>query len=823
MADQQQQDQPSAQALVDSYSGSPGFAGINLALNPQKPTSSKDLQPLAEKAKADMATGEQGLDTVNKQIMGLQLHNNKDSIPQPFKREKAPEYQEPDPSEMLGSTGLIFAALASFGARAHMTTALNAGAEAMKAFKKGKMDEFEAHYRAWKDSSEEAFRMHQEEWTRYQAIVNDDKMHYDEMYGKLTALGAQYQNRIMTGRWELEQVQKVMDARQRAYENARDYSLRMDQFVWNKKKDIAELQKDPNYAALVAYAERNKIDWDPMKNPAPPPGLKEKAFRDPTFHQDIRDAYKDKQYFVQEEQTERLSMKLSNSVFLKQMGIDASWKLAELKDSEFRAKLEQTKEYQDRVLDLRERGLDQNDRKLTIQEAKEQAYEEFNRARISLGERHEENRHEEAGKRIDAEFEKIKDSKEFHEGTLAYRGHELDLKRDIERDRNNEFFKNLALKEHLGILTLQEKAREADQRSQDSRLSTAERAQAHDDSIKYHQERDQREFDLRAKALQEREWADQHRAQQADVNEKDKVAYLQRAADTRDQRLKLETEFKNKKLDEQILEFAARENDRTLDRTSRDAATTRRLDLVEEKARNEMQVKTAQLEERAREAKARSEDTRYGIDTRKMAMQEAAEARKGIAESKLQYQYATLNERIRVDENRQADFTLTLDERHKAAQNVLDYRRQKDEAEMQYKYTALQQRSEDKRYEVDARREATQKAEKIKGIQAHYREAATQHSLANEQMHQIEKTHLGSPPSPHDRDYGSYVKLKDRRDAAAKLMEDSRNATTQIYGTDPETGKGAPAGVGDVPRPDNIDQDTWDHMTPDEKKLFAKK
>src|SRR5208282_44671 len=83
--------------------------------------------------------------------------------------------QSTGPLQEWGSLAMMFAMLASHFTRTPMTTAMNAGAEVMKAFKQNDMEKAKASYEQWKDANEQSYKLYEYQRDAYKDLLESVK------------------------------------------------------------------------------------------------------------------------------------------------------------------------------------------------------------------------------------------------------------------------------------------------------------------------------------------------------------------------------------------------------------------------------------------------------------------------------------------------------------------------------------------------------------------------------------------------------------------------------------------------------------------------
>jgi hypothetical protein len=130
-----------------------------------------------------------------------------------------PKQQLQDPFKVFQNPAVLIATLGSLMTRAPATAALNAGASAMEAQRKGDIQAYEAARENWKDKTEQIKEINEKELAKYEAIWKNKQLAVSEKLAKLNGLSAASRDEIMiaglqTGR--LDRIDAILEARRKA-------------------------------------------------------------------------------------------------------------------------------------------------------------------------------------------------------------------------------------------------------------------------------------------------------------------------------------------------------------------------------------------------------------------------------------------------------------------------------------------------------------------------------------------------------------------------------------------------------------------------------
>ncbi len=84
-----------------------------------------------------------------------------------------PTVKNTTPQEEWGSAAMMFAVIGGLFSRQHLTTALNAAAGVMNAFKKGDQEAANQAYQSWKVANDNALKMADYQQKTYKAILDN--------------------------------------------------------------------------------------------------------------------------------------------------------------------------------------------------------------------------------------------------------------------------------------------------------------------------------------------------------------------------------------------------------------------------------------------------------------------------------------------------------------------------------------------------------------------------------------------------------------------------------------------------------------------------
>ena len=102
----------------------------------------------------------------------LQQMENEIPFPGPPQNIPPPQPKETSAMQQWGSAAMIFAGLASLLTRTPATTALNAGAAALNAFKKNDQAEADRQYKIWQEANKNAMEVHNYQMDVYKSIID---------------------------------------------------------------------------------------------------------------------------------------------------------------------------------------------------------------------------------------------------------------------------------------------------------------------------------------------------------------------------------------------------------------------------------------------------------------------------------------------------------------------------------------------------------------------------------------------------------------------------------------------------------------------------
>lgn len=111
-------------------------------------------------------------DTLTDKLTGIKKQTDALEPPKLDDMPPPPKPVNTDPVQVWGSTAMALAALGSLMSRQPLTTALNASAAVMQAYKKGDVDQANAEYARWKVATDNAIKVHKFEMDSYKAAIS---------------------------------------------------------------------------------------------------------------------------------------------------------------------------------------------------------------------------------------------------------------------------------------------------------------------------------------------------------------------------------------------------------------------------------------------------------------------------------------------------------------------------------------------------------------------------------------------------------------------------------------------------------------------------
>jgi len=111
----------------------------------------------------------EAVDRYQKQMEQVKLEQARNPEPKPFVEKPLPQTQYTDPIQAWGSSAMLLAGIGSLMTRGHMTTAMNAAANVMKAYRQNDVEAAQQAFNEWKASNDEALKVHNAEVELYKA------------------------------------------------------------------------------------------------------------------------------------------------------------------------------------------------------------------------------------------------------------------------------------------------------------------------------------------------------------------------------------------------------------------------------------------------------------------------------------------------------------------------------------------------------------------------------------------------------------------------------------------------------------------------------
>ena len=213
---------------------------------PPAPTAGMGLQDAANRMSTDLEKVEAGEEATQKQIrdeVGNLKPPKVEPIPQPVP-------QATDAKHIWGSSAMLAAALGSLLTRTPLTTALNAAAGVITAFKKGDQEQADAQFKTWKAASDNYMKLAEFQQKTYEEILGQakdlSKMSADEANRTERNIIAEYT--AQTHAFQDETARIV--AEQRGVEGMLAHQDRMASLLERQRENAPKMEQE--YAAISA-------------------------------------------------------------------------------------------------------------------------------------------------------------------------------------------------------------------------------------------------------------------------------------------------------------------------------------------------------------------------------------------------------------------------------------------------------------------------------------------------------------------------------------------------------------------------------------------
>lgn len=188
---------------------------------------------------------------------------------------KMPEAKHTSPFQVWGSSAMLMMAIGSLMTRQHLTTAMNAGAAAIKAYQQGDVEQTNADFARWKVSYENALRQHDFQMELYKSAIGKLEKDKEQAWAELKTYAGMMHDSAMEriadqkSRYEAE---RLMLDHQKLNIQLQEAGPKIEESValgnalsyLQKTQEWADADPIGKYRLLLQTAKKNApSSWDP--------------------------------------------------------------------------------------------------------------------------------------------------------------------------------------------------------------------------------------------------------------------------------------------------------------------------------------------------------------------------------------------------------------------------------------------------------------------------------------------------------------------------------------------------------------------------------
>jgi len=185
---------------------------------------------------------------------------------------KAPEYQQSDPLKLWSSPAMMVAMFGSMLTRTPMTSAMNAAASAINAFKKNDLDNYNIQYKKWQAETANAEKMFNHQVGLWEHELADTERHEGETDGKYAKRIAGVERQMAIMATTLNDERMALMVKQGGYK-AVEQAIAVEK-AWFAKMETAQKQIVEGHVDRVGQMEvYNNPDFQKLAADAKDPNL----------------------------------------------------------------------------------------------------------------------------------------------------------------------------------------------------------------------------------------------------------------------------------------------------------------------------------------------------------------------------------------------------------------------------------------------------------------------------------------------------------------------------------------------------------------------